>query len=104
MLVYQYQKISSYDKDGETYFKIVDLSNPFKCKLSLKSFITSQARNDIANFSILHGLKNIIRIQTDSVSFSKDINNDDENYSKEDKSTGLIKFYNVNKYINLLQI
>jgi L-cysteine desulfidase len=68
--------------------------------LRLKSFITSQARNDIAYFSILHGLENVSRIQTDSVSFSKDINNDDENYSKEDKSTGLIEFYNVNKYIN----
>ena len=48
-----YQKISSYDKNGETYFKIVDLSIPYKYKLRLKSFITSHARNDIANFSIL---------------------------------------------------
>ena len=53
----KYQKISSYDKDGETYFKIVDLNNPYKYKLRLKSFITSQARNDIANFSIKYGFK-----------------------------------------------
>ena len=68
--------------------------------MRLKSFITSQARNDIATFSIKHGLKNVIRIATDCVSFSKDINNDDENYGVEDKTTGMIQFYNVNKYEN----
>ena len=97
----EYQKISSYDKNGQTYFKIVDLNNPYRYKLRLKSFITSQARNDIANFSIKYGLKNVIRIATDCVSFSKDINNDDENYGVEDKTTGMIQFYNVNKYENL---
>ena len=69
--------------------------------MRLKSFITSQARNDIANFSIKYGLKNVIRIATDCVSFSKDINNDDENYGIENKTTGMIHFYNVNKYENL---
>ncbi len=97
----QYQKISNYDKIDETYFKIVDLSNPNKYKLRFKSFITAQARNDIATFSIQHGLKNVIRIATDCVSFNKDINNDDENYSIESKTTGMIHFYNVNKYHNL---
>ena len=58
--------------------------------MRIKSFVTAQARIDIANFSMLHGLQNVIRIQTDSVSFSKEINNA--------KSTGLIHFYNVNKY------
>ena len=97
----QYQKISSYDKIDETYFKIVDLSNPYKYKLRLKSFITAQARNDIASFSIQHGLENVIRIATDCVSFSKDINNENEDYGNEDKTTGMINFYNVNKYENL---
>ena len=69
--------------------------------MRLKSFITSQARNDIANFSIKYDLKNVIRIATDCVSFSKDINNDDENYGVEDKTTGMIHFYNVNRYHNL---
>ena len=55
--------------------------------MRLKSYITSQARNDIANFSILHGLKNVIRIATD--------------YGIEDNTTGMIQFYNVNKYENL---
>ena len=54
--------------------------------MRIKSFVTAQARIDIANFSMLHGLQNVIRIQTDSVSFSKEINNA--------KSTGLIHFYN----------
>ena len=97
----EYQKISSYDKNGQTYFKIVDLNNPYRYKLRLKSFITSQARNDIANFSILHGLKNVIRIATDCVSFNKDINNGNEDYGIETKTTGMIQFYNVNKYENL---
>jgi hypothetical protein len=96
-----YQMISTFEKDNETFYKLVDLKNPYKYKLRLKSFVTAQARNDIATFSIKHGLKNVIRIQTDSVSFSKEINNDDINYSIEAKSTGLIHFYNVNKYENL---
>ncbi len=76
-----YQMISTFEKDNETFYKLVDLKNPYKYKLRLKSFVTAQARNDIANFSMLHGLKNVLRVQTDSVSFSKDINNYDENYS-----------------------
>jgi hypothetical protein len=96
-----FQMINTFEKDNETFYKLVDLKNPYKYKLRIKSFVTAQARIDIANFSILHGLQNVIRIQTDSVSFSKDINNDDENYSIESKSTGLIHFYNVNKYHNL---
>ena len=93
--------INTFKKDNETFYKLVVLKNPYKYKLRMKSFVTAQARIDIANFSILHGLQNVIRIQTDSVSFSKKINNDDENYSKEKKSSGLIHFYNVNKYHNL---
>ena len=85
-----YQMINTFEKDNETFYKIVDLSCPYKYKLRIKSFVTAQARIDIANFSMLHGLQNVIRIQTDSVSFSKEINNA--------KSTGLIHFYNVNKY------
>ena len=96
-----YQSISNFEKDGEMFYKIVDLKNPYKFKLRLKSFVTAQARNDIANFAMKHGLENVLRIQTDSVSFSKDIKNNDINYSIESKSTGLIHFYNVNKYHNL---
>ena len=69
--------------------------------MRLKSFITSQARNDIANFSIKYGLKNVIRIATDCVSFNKDIYNGNEDYGIENKTTGMIHFYNVNKYENL---
>ena len=69
--------------------------------MRLKSFITAQARNDIATFSIKYGLKNVIRIATDCVSFNKDINNENEDYGIEDKTTGMIHFYNVNKYENL---
>ena len=45
-------------------------------------------------------LKNVIRIATDCVSFSKDINNGNEDYGIETKTTGMIQFYNVNKYEN----
>ena len=93
--------INTFEKDNETFYKLVNLSNPYKYKLRIKSFATAQARIDIANFNLKYGLKNVIRIQTDSVSFSKEINNDDENYSIESKSTGLIHFYNVNKNHNL---
>ena len=34
-------------------------------------------------------------------SFSKDINNGNEDYGIETKTTGMIQFYNVNKYENL---
>ena len=60
-----------------------------------------KARNDIATFSIKFGLKNVIRIATDCVSFNEDINNENEDYGIENKTTGMIHFYNVNKYENL---
>ena len=54
-----FQMISTFEKDNETFYKLVEQKNPYKYKLRLKSFVTAQARIDIANFSLNHGLKNV---------------------------------------------
>jgi hypothetical protein len=85
-------------KDVE-YYKLVDTHKAYKYNLRLKPWVTAQARNDLGSLARKH-LKEIIRIQTDSISFDKALDINDDGYALEGKTTGLIHWLNVNKYHN----
>jgi hypothetical protein len=56
------------------------------------------ARLNISNVA-LDNLDNVIRIQTDGIVFCDEIDNTKyENLKPEDKTTGIIKWHNVNNY------
>jgi hypothetical protein len=52
----------------------------YKYQIRVKPWVTAQARVDIGGLALKH-LDHVIRIQTDSISFDKDIEINDENYA-----------------------
>ena len=48
----------------------------------------------------IKNIEHVIRIQTDSISFDKAIDINDDGYALEDKTTGLIHWDTVNSYHN----
>ena len=81
------------------YYKVVDTNKAYKYNLRIKPWITSQARNDLAKMAIKN-IEHVIRIQTDSISFDKVIDINDDGYALESKTTGLIHWATVNSYHN----
>jgi len=81
-------------------FKLLDTANPYKFNLRLKPWITALSRNLTAKMA-LKDIDNVVRIQTDSVSYSVDPEFDDVGFPPEEKTTGKIHFLTVNSYKNL---
>ncbi len=72
----------------------------------LKPFLTEYSRNYVFNMISEHNLeKYVVRIQTDSVSFTKPVDFAALGVKYvpilEQKSTGMLKFYNVNNYCHV---
>jgi hypothetical protein len=49
---------------------------------------------------VLNDIKRVVRVQTDSVSFTREQEFDDVNLVPEEKTTGTIHWINVNSYKN----
>ena len=89
-------------------YTMINADDAFEYKAlgRIKPFLTEYSRNYIFDMISSNNLaKYIIRIQTDGVVFNKpiDFKNMNLKYSpiQEDKSTGHIKFYNVNRYVHV---
>ncbi len=67
--------------------------------IRLKPWITAMARNLTASI-VLQDPKRVVRVQTDSVSFTREQEFDDPNLVPEEKTTGKIHWKNVNSYHN----
>ncbi len=96
---HKYIQVGRFTKHKVDYYEMVNSSSAYKYQLRLKPWITAQSRNDIAMLGMTN-LGNVIRLQTDSVSFNKNIELNNPNYALESKTTGLIHWYNVNCYWN----
>ena len=89
-----------YNADGSEYFKIINQAQPYLHNLSrIKAYLASFTRIKTARLS-LKNLGQVIRIHTDCVTFSEPLKNYDKitGLCLENKSTGLIKWSNVNEY------
>jgi hypothetical protein len=86
-------------KKGVDYYKLINTRKACKFQLRLKPWITAQARDDMGRLALKY-LDNVVRIQTDSISFDKYIDINDNAYALEEKTTGLIHWRNVNCYHN----
>ena len=84
-------------QDGSEYYKLINSKKPYKLNLRLKPFITSYGRNKTARVA-LRMIDNVIRIHTDGVAFDKPYTVKSENFIPEAKTTGKIRFNNVNNY------
>jgi hypothetical protein len=70
----------------------------YKHNIRLKSWINSFCRCEIAK-TILKNIDNVVRVQTDSITYNKDIK-PDTTEKREDKTSGFILFKTVNNYYN----
>jgi hypothetical protein len=95
----KYKLVGRKQKNGINIYVLVNTSNAYHYNMRLKPWITAQARADMGRLAIQH-LPNIVRIQTDSITFDTNIEINDPNYALESKTTGLIQWFNVNKYHN----
>ena len=87
-------------QDGTEYYKLLNTKERYKLPLRLKPFLTSYGRNKTARVA-LRMIDNVIRIHTDGVTFDKPYTVKSENLLPEKKTTGHIKFNNVNSYERL---
>jgi len=94
-------KITDYicNEDNE-YYKLQSMIQPYRYNFRLKSFLTAFGRVKIAEVAQID-LDSVIRIQTDGIVFNKDIKLEFPLLVRDDKTTGLIHFDNVNKYHEL---
>ena len=84
--------------DNNSYYILRKPKDPYTSGMArIKSFLTSMARNQVAELA-MNDLNNVIRIQTDGVSFTKKQNLKIVDLKEENKSTGMIFWKNVNKY------
>lgn len=89
-----------YNADGSEYFEIINQAQPYLHNLSrIKAYLASFTRIKTARLAIKN-LNKVIRIHTDCVTFSEPLKNYDKitGLCLENKSTGLIKWSNVNEY------
>ena len=87
-------------QDGSTTYELLDTKNPYKHPMRLKPFITSYGRNKTARVA-LRMIDNVIRIHSDGIAFNRDYIINTEHFTSEKKTTGHIKFNNINSYERL---
>ena len=68
----------------------------YKHNIRLKSWLNSFCRVEMAK-TILNNIDNVVRVQTDSITYNSDIE-PDKTEKREEKSTGYIRFSSVNNY------
>lgn len=84
----------------DEYHVLQSPEKPYKHNIRLKAQITSYARSYIGNLA-LENIETLIRINTDSFSMTKpwkELNK--KLFKREEKSSGIIQFYNCNKYMH----
>lgn len=86
-------------KDGTKMYEVLNTSDPYHYNIRLKTWITAKARDIMCEIA-LKNLDKVVRVQTDSITFNAEIENDDKMFVLEKKTTGVMIFENVNKYTN----
>jgi len=87
-----------YNADGTEYLQIVNQAQPYLHNLArIKAYLSAFTRIKTARLA-LKNLNKVIRIHTDCVTFSEPLKYTENGLCIENKSTGLIKWTNVNEY------
>jgi hypothetical protein len=84
---------------GEDIYELINQDSAYAFNLRLKPWVTAKSRDDMGKLALDY-LDNVVRCQTDSISFDKYIDINDTAYVLEQKTTGLIHWQNVNCYYN----
>ena len=93
--------------DGTIDYMLVDKSQPYQRNYRLKPFITAYQRLVIAEIAIQIGINKIVRINTDNITFDKDLLTDEDlkklnkispTFIPEDKTTGKFEILSLNNF------
>jgi hypothetical protein len=95
---YDIIKISTFK--GKEQYTLLPTKNPYSHNIRLKPWIAALARNLTAEM-VMYDIDNVVRVQTDSVSYSVEQEFNDDGFVLEEKTTGKMHFQNVNAYKNL---
>lgn len=98
-----YRILEHHVYDCKEYYDLADNKNPYHYNIRLKPFLVSHGRVQTAKVA-LENLDNVVRIQTDNITFKTSLKWSTINKYKdlvlEDKTTGMITWSNCNKYAN----
>jgi len=87
-----------YNADGTEYLQVVNQAQPYLHNLArIKAYLSAFTRIKTARLA-LRNLDKTIRIHTDCVTFTEPLKYFENGLCIEKKSTGLIKWTNVNEY------
>lgn len=81
----------------QEFYKLQSMTKPYRTNFRLKSFLTAFGRVKIARVAE-EDLDSVIRVHTDGIAFNKEMSLCFDHIIPEDKTTGLIKWNNVNNY------
>lgn len=93
--------------DSTTNYLLVDKSNPYSKNYRLKPFIQAFCRSIIGNIAIDIGLHKVVRINTDNITFNKNVMTDTDlaklesispQFILEEKTTGKFDIKHINKF------
>lgn len=83
--------------DNQEYYEVIDVKQPYRYNIRIKAFLTSCVRN-LTAFAAYEHLDNVIRIHTDCIVFNKKVKLYIPYLVPEEKTSGMIKWNNVNSY------
>ena len=88
------KKIGEYvtDEYREIHY-LQDENKPYKHDIRLKAQLTSYARSLVCNFAT-QDIDSLLRVHTDSMSFTQPFPIDKKIFKREEKTSGLIQIYN----------
>jgi hypothetical protein len=87
----------NYNFGEKEVYKLLNNEKPYKYNVRLQSFLLSECRNKTASI-VMTDIENVIRVHTDNVCFRNiDPKFNIDGLKLEKKTTGLIKWENVNK-------
>jgi hypothetical protein len=97
---YDYKILNYYDYGDRQCYELLNCKSPYKYNIRLKPWITALARNLTASI-VLEDIDRVVRVQTDSVSFTREQEFDNPDLVIEEKTTGKIHWIHTNSYHNI---
>ena len=98
------------NKNGSTDYLLVNKERPYSKNYRIKSFLQPFTRLILAEIAITIGINKIVRINTDNITFNRDLLTDldiqklkriSPQFIQEDKTSGCFEVLNINNFVRL---
>lgn len=96
--------------DGTTDYLLINKKKPYCKNYRLKPFIKAFERTIMAEICLYMGVEKIVRINTDNITFNKDLLTDEDiiklnkispTFIQEEKTTGRFEIKNINNFVSV---